>query len=361
MQESGGNFMKGETRDKVESPQNYGFSSVCMDGDKGQDGNVSMGPEAFIGFMGGNRSFPVCMVMDDRRHRLKELEKGDTAMFRTKDDRQQIHMTKDGTYQSTRDDRVNRIALVPPPQQQQQQDQGGQSGGQQQQKATGQKAALDDNKKSKVFVEQSKDKTHVAHNDGHTEVTTSNVVNYYKDKDQHSTTWDDQNGITHKTKKNITRQVDGTDTTTAAAIGHNGPTGVNGNLGVVGSVTAASYGTISDARIKSAIRPLGAVLTKVMALKVRAFNLHAYSIDDEGAICREGESTPSLGLIAQDVRTLFPDLVPINEETGFFGLYEDKIGVLAVAALQEYIDQTNRTIGGLMQRINRLERGLRDA
>src|SRR5262245_18363750 len=40
MQEMKGNFMKGETRQEVESPQNYGFTSVCMDGDKGKDGRV---------------------------------------------------------------------------------------------------------------------------------------------------------------------------------------------------------------------------------------------------------------------------------------------------------------------------------
>src|SRR3974377_140662 len=77
MQEMGGNFMKGETRRKVESPQNYGFTSVVMDADMGQDGSVSGSAEGFISFLGGNRSLPVCGVMDDRRHRLKDLQKGD--------------------------------------------------------------------------------------------------------------------------------------------------------------------------------------------------------------------------------------------------------------------------------------------
>src|SRR5215467_10621808 len=67
MQEMAGNFMKGESRQKIESPQNYGFTSVVMDADKGQDGAITGSAEGFMTFCGGNRSFPVCAVMDDRR------------------------------------------------------------------------------------------------------------------------------------------------------------------------------------------------------------------------------------------------------------------------------------------------------
>ncbi len=354
MQEMKGNFMRNETREKVESPQNYGFSSVVMDGDKDQNGKLSMGAEAFIGFMGGNRSFPVAMIMDDRRHRLKELEKGDVAMFRTKDDRQQIHMTKDGIFWSNREDRKNRIAMVPPPQQDQQQ-QSGQSGqsGQQQQKATGQIAALEDNKKSKIFVDQSKDLTHVGHNDGHTEISSNDVINYFKDKDQHSTKWN-QDGISHKTKGNIARQVDGTDTTNAQSIGHVGPTSVTGTLGVSQSVTALSYNTSSDARIKSNDRPLGRVLDKALALKVRAFDTHEYSVED-GRVARKDTSRPSLGLIAQDVRRVFPEIVDGDEQTSVLAVQESKIGIIAVAALQEFVEQTNAMIAALNWRIEQLE------
>lgn len=356
MQEAGGNFMKGETRDKVESPQNYGFSSVVMDADKGEDGQSGDGAEAFVGFMGGNRSFPVAMVMDDRRHRLKELKKGDVAMFRTKDDRQQIHMTEEGTFWSMREDRKNRIAMVPPPQQdQQQQGQSGQSGqGQQKSKATGQKSALEDNKKSKVFMEQTKDKTHLQHNDGNTEISTNDVVNYYKDKTKHATTWNND-GISHKTEGNIAREAMGTDTTQASSIGHVGPTGVTGTLGVSQGVTASGYTTSSDARIKSNDRPLGSVFDKAMTLKVRAFDLHEYSMDN-GQLCLK-DSKRSIGLIAQDVRPIFPDLVEEAPKTGILGVQESKIGIIAVAALQEYVEQTTATIAALSRRIDQLERG----
>jgi len=137
--------------------------------------------------------------MDDRRHRLKELEKGDSAMFRTKDDRQQFHMSKEGTFMSVRDDRKHRIALVPKPQQQQQQGNqpsvtphnggGGGSGdsgsGQQQQqsnKPTGQKSALDDNKKSSVYFEQNGGETSIQHNGNYSSQRGSDSTTYTEDR-----------------------------------------------------------------------------------------------------------------------------------------------------------------------------------
>ena len=161
MQEMGGNFMKGETRQKVESPQNYGFTSVVMDADKGQDGQISGSAEGFISFMGGNRSFPVCTVMDDRRHRLKGLDKGDTAMYRTKDDKQQFHLTTDGGFWSAPQDKTARMQLVVKSQQQGQQQSGQQQGQQSgqggQQKPTGQNSVYKGGRSSDFFFHLTQD------------------------------------------------------------------------------------------------------------------------------------------------------------------------------------------------------------
>jgi phage gp45-like len=107
MQEIAGAFMKGESRDKVEAPRSYGFASVPHDADK--DGS---GPEAFISFIGGNRSFPVCGPIDDRRHRLLGLLAGDVALFRGKDDGQQLHMNALGTFLSAFVSKKLRLQLV---------------------------------------------------------------------------------------------------------------------------------------------------------------------------------------------------------------------------------------------------------
>jgi phage gp45-like len=164
MQEMAGNFMKGETRGGVESPQNYGFTSVVMDADKGQDGSISGSAEGFITFCGGNRSFPVCSVMDDRRHRLKGLQKGDVAMFRTKDDGLQMHMNTDGGFFTGPNDKNVRMQLVQKPQQQQQQQQpqqrdgtagsgtGSSSSSQQGNKPTGQKPVYKNGQDTDFFI-----------------------------------------------------------------------------------------------------------------------------------------------------------------------------------------------------------------
>jgi phage gp45-like len=179
MQEMAGNFMKGETRQKVESPQNYGFTSVVMDADKGQDGQISGGAEGFITFCGGNRSFPVCSVMDDRRHRLQNLQKGDVAMFRTRSDQQQFHLTQDGGYWTAPDNKTARMQLVPAQQQQSGSGSGGSgsardtSGGSggtsgasgQQQK--GQQPIYKDGQNSVQFVDLTKDKSRLSGNEAH--------------------------------------------------------------------------------------------------------------------------------------------------------------------------------------------------
>jgi len=112
LQEIAGSFMKGESRGKVEHPQQYGFSAVPFDADEEKDGKPGLGPETFINFIGGNRSFPVAGAIDDRRHRMKGLEKGDVALFRGKDEGQQFHMNGIGTFLSSHPGKKLRLQIV---------------------------------------------------------------------------------------------------------------------------------------------------------------------------------------------------------------------------------------------------------
>ncbi len=98
MQELKVNYMKYETRKKVEHPQNYGFSSYVRKaeygGDDGSekpdsgtpDKTIKSSAEHFGQFMGGNRSFPVIEVLDDRRYRLFNNQEGEVWVY---DDQQQ--------------------------------------------------------------------------------------------------------------------------------------------------------------------------------------------------------------------------------------------------------------------------------
>jgi hypothetical protein len=81
MQESMGNFMSNEARKAIEAPQNYGFSSVVKAATKGADGKIKESAEGFVSFMGGNRSFPVMGIMDDRRYRPMGLKEGENSQY----------------------------------------------------------------------------------------------------------------------------------------------------------------------------------------------------------------------------------------------------------------------------------------
>lgn len=61
---------EGETRDEVERPQNYGFSSVPLDG-----------AEAVVVFVGGRRDHGLAIAVDDRRYRIRNLESGEVAVY----------------------------------------------------------------------------------------------------------------------------------------------------------------------------------------------------------------------------------------------------------------------------------------
>lgn len=62
--------LAGETREGVERFQNYGFTSVPLEG-----------AEALVLFVGGRRDHGMAVAVDDRRHRMKGLEKGEVAIY----------------------------------------------------------------------------------------------------------------------------------------------------------------------------------------------------------------------------------------------------------------------------------------
>ena len=80
MQQMKGGIMGGG-REQVESPQNYGFSSVVRPGTKGQDGQITDGAEGYMSYFGGSRTSNFCAVMDDRRYRPMGMKPGENAQY----------------------------------------------------------------------------------------------------------------------------------------------------------------------------------------------------------------------------------------------------------------------------------------
>ncbi len=87
MQQSDGGHMAGESSKKVERVQHYGFTAVPMGPNKGGEGTDSSNPmegggwgaESHTMYNGGNRGHPVIMGIDDRRHRWRDLQPGESA------------------------------------------------------------------------------------------------------------------------------------------------------------------------------------------------------------------------------------------------------------------------------------------
>lgn len=63
-------LMENEVRSDLERFQEYGFTSVPLDG-----------AEAAVIFMGGNRDHGIVVAVDDRRYRLKGLAAGEVALY----------------------------------------------------------------------------------------------------------------------------------------------------------------------------------------------------------------------------------------------------------------------------------------
>ncbi|EPY01348.1 phage baseplate assembly protein [Magnetospirillum fulvum] len=80
-------FLIGETRDGMERPQDYGFTSHPLPG-----------MQPFAGFFGGDRSNGFVIAMCDRQFRI-ELLKGEVAMY--DDLGQKVHLTRTGVVVKT--------------------------------------------------------------------------------------------------------------------------------------------------------------------------------------------------------------------------------------------------------------------
>lgn len=92
MQEIESGLIKSESRKRIERAQNYGFTSTPLPPDK--DGKK--GAEALFVFMGGNRSLPMIVAIDDRRHRPYGLKGGENAQY--DDQGQMTLLARDGVY-----------------------------------------------------------------------------------------------------------------------------------------------------------------------------------------------------------------------------------------------------------------------
>lgn len=106
------------------------------------------------------------------------------------------------------------------------------------------------------------------------------------------------------------------------------------------------YTSVSDRRLKSDIREVGSVLEKVMKLGVKNYY-----------ITSDASRRNNLGLIAQDVEPLFPELVyhSVGEGKDIYTMDYAGFGVVSIKAIQEQqklIEKQNEKIAALESMIN---------
>ena len=126
----------------------------------------------------------------------------------------------------------------------------------------------------------------------------------------------------------------------------------NGNIGigdttpeekltVNGVVKAASFTPPSDIRLKENIQPVGSALDKIMKLKGVTF------------IWKENKEK-GMGVIAQDVEEVFPEIVRTGKESGMKGVNYDSL----IAPLIESVKELKAENDALKLRIEALENKL---
>jgi hypothetical protein len=109
---------------------------------------------------------------------------------------------------------------------------------------------------------------------------------------------------------------------------------------------APSYNVDCDARLKSDVVDHEPVLEKLMALKVKKFNVRRLLHRHDGTIGMYSDAPmPSFGLLADDALKNFPLLV--HDHKGYLRLNEGKVGIMALQGLQEFVVEMRAEIAGL--------------
>jgi hypothetical protein len=100
-------------------------------------------------------------------------------------------------------------------------------------------------------------------------------------------------------------------------------------LGVSGPVNASSFNNNSDARFKNHVRPIGSALSSVLALCGVRYEWNALGVAHGG---RAG--APQVGLIAQELEKVYPELVSTDAE-GYKAINYAQLTPVLIEALKE--------------------------
>ena len=100
---------------------------------------------------------------------------------------------------------------------------------------------------------------------------------------------------------------------------------ISGNVTITGTAKAQTFQSTSDVRKKENIEPVGKVLDKLQGI-----NLYRYNFI--------GDDTKRLGLVAQEVVKVFPEVVT-EDENGYLAIDYNGITAILLEALKELADR----------------------
>lgn len=124
---------------------------------------------------------------------------------------------------------------------------------------------------------------------------------------------------------------------------------VNSPMIVSGSVTASGFVNSSDARLKDHIEPLTGALDEVLRLRPVRFEWRAGEFPE-----RRLPAGPAVGLLAQDVRAVFPELVSVDP-MGMLAVDYGRVSAVTIGALRELAEQSESRARDLERRVAALE------
>ncbi len=126
----------------------------------------------------------------------------------------------------------------------------------------------------------------------------------------------------------------------------------NGNLEVAGSVTTTNVITPSDSRFKSNVTPLQ---EEQILEKVQQMRPVKYSWKQDEELPFTADTEVHIGLIAQEVRQVFPELVREDQPSGYLSVNYGQLGVIALQAIkdqQQIINDQQKAINDQQKVVN---------
>ena len=118
---------------------------------------------------------------------------------------------------------------------------------------------------------------------------------------------------------------------TPGSAGSPGPTGPKGQKGAQGPTGPQGPSGFSDSRLKTIDAPVGNTLEKIKTLRGVVWNNNALANS-----LGYNETAPQIGVIAQEVQSVFPEIVhELYESPGYFGVDYAKLPAVLIEAIKE--------------------------